>query len=117
MEDSKGKLLRNNEYYNMQSIFDKLYSDSKKGRKFKDLLSIITDENNILLAYRNIKSNKGSMTPGVDKKDISFFDKMDTSTFVKRIQNQFKNYISKAGRRVIIPKLNGKLRPLGIHIL
>ena len=32
----------------MQSIFDKLYSDSKKGRKFKDLLSIITDENNII---------------------------------------------------------------------
>ena len=31
------------------------------------------------------------MTPGVDKKDISFFDKMDTSIFVKRIQNQFKN--------------------------
>lgn len=114
LEDSKRKLLRNNEYYNMQSIFDKLYSDSKQGRKFKDLLSMITDENNILLAYRNIKSNKGSVTPGVDKKDISFFDKMDTSTFVKRIQNQFKNYRPKAVRRVMIPKLNGKLRPLGI---
>lgn len=114
MEDSKRKLLRNNEYYNMQNIFDKLYSDSKQGRKFKDLLSMITNENNILLAYRNIKSNKGSLTPGVDQKDISFFDKMDTSTFVKRIQNQFKNYRPKAVRRVMIPKINGKLRPLGI---
>lgn len=114
LEDSKRKLLRNNEYYNMQTIFDNLYSNSKKGYKFTKLMSIITDERNILLAYRNIKNNKGSNIAGVDGKDISFFEKMDTSKFISRIQNQFKNYKPKAVRRVMIPKRNGKLRPLGI---
>ena len=55
----------------MQNVFDKLYQQSLKGKRFTNLLDIITAENNILLAYRNIKSNKGSRTSGVDKRNIS----------------------------------------------
>ncbi len=62
--------LRHNEYYDMQNIFDKLYDESKKGSKFHDLMDIILSENNILLAYRNIKTNGGSKTPGTDGKNI-----------------------------------------------
>ena len=54
----KKQRLRNNEYYDIQQEFDDLYNKSKNGRKFKDLMTLICDERNILLAYRNIKKNK-----------------------------------------------------------
>lgn len=62
----KKQKLRNNEYYNLQNIFDKLYEDSKNNKKFKNLYDIITCESNIILAFRNIKKNKGSGTVGTD---------------------------------------------------
>ncbi len=51
--------LCHNEYYRMQEIFDKLYEKSKKGEAFTDLVSYILKRENILLAYRNIKTNTG----------------------------------------------------------
>ena len=53
----------------MQETFDILYQNSKDNNtKGIDLLDIITNKNNILLAYRNIKTNNGSMTAGTDGK-------------------------------------------------
>ena len=118
MEESlkleKRQLLRNNEYYTMQSIFDNLYNQSCNNKKFTKLMQYITSKNNILLAYRNIKKNKGSTTVGTDNLDISFFKDMDTYEFVTRIQNKLANYIPKSVKRVEIPKPNGKTRQLGI---
>ena len=112
----KRQLLRNNEYYAMQNQFDNLYNQSCNNKKFTKLMQYITSENNILLAYRNIKKNKGSTTVGTDNLDISYFNKMETVGFVSRIQNKLTNYIPKSVRRVEIPKHKGSLetRPLGI---
>lgn len=55
----KRQLLRNNEYYTMQNIFDTLYKQSSNNKNFTDLLQYITSKNNILLAYRNVKNNNG----------------------------------------------------------
>lgn len=52
--------LRHAEYYQMQDVFDDLYSRSQNGNTFTDLMDKILSKENILLAYRNIKSNKGS---------------------------------------------------------
>lgn len=99
----------------MQSTFDNLYSQSKDGSKFNRLLNTITSKENILLAYRNIKSNKGSTTPGVDNKTIDDYKKLNESEFVQYFVNKFKNYNPKAVRRVEIPKgYSNKKRPLGI---
>ena len=49
--------LRHAEYYGMQEIFDNLYAKSANGEMFTDLMSLILSRENILLAYRNIKSN------------------------------------------------------------
>lgn len=62
----KRQLLRNNEYYNTQDLFDNLYNKSIQNYKFKHLYQYIVDENNIKLAYRNIKNNKGRNTSGID---------------------------------------------------
>lgn len=110
----KKQKLRNNEYYNIQDKFDDLYNEATKGREFNKLMDIISSKENILLAYRNIKNNKGSTTVGTDKMDISFYKKWDEERFVKYFQGKFNNYEPKSVRRVEIPKPNGKTRPLGI---
>lgn len=110
----KKQKLRNNEYYNMQDIFDELYDKSAKGKNFTNLMDIISSEQNILLAYRNIKKNKGSTTKGTDGRDITYYTNMPKDIFVKHIKNMLNNYHPKSVRRVEIPKPNGKTRPLGI---
>lgn len=113
---SKKQTLRNNEYYDMQKVFDELYSQSMQGKTFNRLMEIITSKNNILLAYRNIKGNKGSKTSGVDKLNIKSINDTNTDMLVERIQKMFDNYCPGRVRRVEIPKSDGsgRMRPLGI---
>ena len=66
----KKQILRNNEYYNTQEIFDRLYQQSQNGRVFTRLMELVTSEQNILLAYRAVKKNKGSKTKGVNATTI-----------------------------------------------
>ena len=63
--------LRHAEYYGMQDTFDELYQKSQNGEVFENLMDLIVSRDNILLAYRNIKANKGSYTAGTDKKNIT----------------------------------------------
>ncbi|MGO5067342.1 group II intron reverse transcriptase/maturase [Clostridium sp. LCP25S3_F8] len=106
--------LRNSEYYNMQQVFDNLYSRSLKGKSFTNLIEIIASDENIKLAYRNIKKNTGSTTSGVDGRTINDISKLSEEKFLFYTKNKFKDYKPKAVKRVEIPKPNGKLRPLGI---
>lgn len=112
----KRQKLRNNEYYDTQVIFDGLYEQSLKNHEFKDLLSLIRSEQNIMLAYRNLRKNKGSKTPGVDGKTIKDISKLSSSDIIRIVQERLKWYIPQAVRRVEIPKGNDptKKRPLGI---
>jgi len=112
----KKQKLRNNEYYDMQSVFDELHSNSVEGKNFTNLMKTIMDENNILLAYRNIKNNKGSETVGTDGRTIEYYKDWSEEKFVKYFQDKLRNYQPKSVRRVEIPKeyQPGKTRPLGI---
>lgn len=110
----KNNKLRNAEYYNTQETQDKLYMQSKNGKIFKNLIDLIITDENIMLAYRNIKKNKGSKTAGVDNLTIKDIENWSTEQFIKHIRKKFQWYQPKAVRRVEIPKPNGKTRPLGI---
>lgn len=114
MRTKKKSKLRNAEYYDFQQEFDELYKKSKKNCKFTDLLSIITSEENIKLAYQNIKKNHGSKTAGTDGKTIQDLEKWQTETLINHIRKKLEYYEPQAIRRVEIPKPNGKKRPLGI---
>ena len=114
MRTKKKSKLRNAEYYDIQQEFDELYKKSKKDCKFTDLLSIITSEENIKLAYRNIKKNHGSKTAGTDGKTIQDLEKWQTETLINHIRKKLEYYKPQTIRRVEIPKPNGKKRPLGI---
>lgn len=69
-ERRKDTKLRYSEYYGMQNVYDDLYQKSVEKQNFNSLMKIITSDDNILLAYRNIKRNGGSTTAGVDGKTI-----------------------------------------------
>ena len=98
----------------MQTVLDKLYADSKENKIFTHLMEIISDENNIRMAYRNIKRNSGSNTSGVDGVNITDIEKIPINSYVDIIQRKLQWYNPKPVKRVEIPKPNGKKRPLGI---
>ena len=110
--------LRHAEYYDMQRIFDELYAKSQSGEVFDSLMDLILSRENILLAYRNIKSNTGSFTPGTDKLKISDIGKLaadEVTAMVRKIVKGGKNgYTPRSVRRKEIPKPNGSTRPVGI---
>lgn len=108
------KKLRYAEYYNNQEQYDNLYQKSLDGETFTKLMKIITSEKNIALAYRNIKKNLGSKTPGSDGKTIKDIEKFETEQVIKRVRNMLNNYHPRTVRRKDIPKPNGTTRPLGI---
>lgn len=110
--------LRHAEYYDMQRVFDDLYACSKRGEKVTHLIEIILKRENILLAYRNIKTNGGSNTPGTDKMTISDIGKLSPEELVEKMRyivcGSQHGYRPKPVRRKEIPKSNGSTRPLGI---
>lgn len=110
----KRKGIRYVEYYNMVEIQDELYRQGMMKKKFYHLMPIIASPQNIRLAYRNLKNNKGSNTPGVDGKTFADYAKLEDVELIRKVQERLLNYQPKAVRRVYIPKSNGKLRPLGI---
>lgn len=112
--------LRHAEYYGMMKIFDELYDRSKKGEKFTNLMSIILMRENILLAYRNIKTNIGSQTAGTDKLTIRDIERLTADEVVDKVRfiltKSKHGYRPKPVRRKEIPKPYDptKTRPLGI---
>lgn len=98
----------------MIDVLDALYRDSAENKVFTDLVSIIATKPNIEMAYRNLKGNKGSSTPGVDGLSFKDLSAIPSELFVKKVRDKIWNYQPKAVKRVYIPKPNGKMRPLGI---
>lgn len=113
-EQPKRNKIRFTEYYDLQSVLDSLYADSLKGKTFNGLMPLITSTENIKMAYRTIKGNKGSNTPGVDRRTIKDLAKLSENEYVQLIKRQFSWYRPRPVKRVEIPKPNGKIRPLGI---
>ena len=112
----KNQKIRNNEYYNTQEIFDNLYSKAMQNHRFTNLLDIITSDGNILLAYRNIKKNKGSKTSGTNKTQITDVGEKEVDKLITYVRNRLANFKPHPVKRVEIEKEwnSGKKRPLGI---
>ena len=54
-----------------ENTYTDLYERAKNGEHFTNLMPLVLSEENILLAYRNIKNNTGSNTAGTDKLTIA----------------------------------------------
>lgn len=123
--EKKPKLLcedkiRHAEYYGMQMVLDDLYHRSKQNEVFPNLMELILSRENILLAYRNIKTNTGSNTAGTDKLTIKDIQKLSADDVVEKVRfimiGSKHGYRPKTVRRKEIPKPYdpSKTRPLGI---
>lgn len=109
---------RHAEYYGMQQTFDELYAKSKAGEVFNGLMELVLSPDNIMLAYRNIKTNTGSYTAGTDKQNIGDIGRLPPAEVIDKVRKivtgSEHGYRPKPVRRKDIPKPNGKTRPLGI---
>ena len=108
--------VRNRKYYGLIGVCDNLYKQSKENKCFVNLLRYVADPANIRLAFRNIKRNGGSNTPGVDGKTVKDYETMTVAQLVRLVQNKLQYYVPKPVKRVEIPKSSdpNKTRPLGI---
>ena len=88
----KRKGIRYAEYYNMVEIQDELYRQGMMKKKFYHLMPIIASPQNIRLAYRNLKNNKGSNTPGVDGKTFADYAKLEDVELIRKVQEKLLNY-------------------------
>lgn len=102
----------------MQDKFDSLYEKSMAGEIFTNLMETILSRDNILLAYRNIKTNPGSKTAGTDHLTMKDIGRLQSEEVVKRVRfiviGSEHGYRPRPVRRKDIPKPNGSTRPLGI---
>ena len=79
----------------------------------EDIITKILDRDNLNLAFKNVKANKGAS--GIDELSIE-----ETEKFIKEHKNQIvwqlynRKYQPQPVRRVEIPKANGGVRKLGI---
>ena len=113
----KRQTLRNNEYYGTQEMFDRLYAQSKNDENFKRLYELIIDDRNIKLAYRTIKRNSGSLTPGTDGRTIDEFSKITDDEIIYAVKSRLSDYKPHKIKRIEIPKPNGETRPIGISTI
>jgi group II intron reverse transcriptase/maturase len=65
-----------------------------------------------LLAYGRIYANQGSMTPGVSQETVDGMSVGKIGRIIDAMRHE--RYRFRPVRRVLIPKKNGKMRPLGL---
>ncbi len=100
--------IRNSRYCHMEEIFDDLYRKSQQGSNFYRLMENIESENNLKLAYRNIKKNSGSYTAGCDGMTIKDIKEMEERVVILKIRTKLRNFHPKLVKRAEIPDGNGK---------
>src|SRR5690625_1453749 len=101
----------------MQHCFDNLYAQSVNGQNFYDLMNLISSNENIRLAYRNIKRNTGSKTAGTNKLTIDDIKHLSVEKVIEHVDNMLKAYKSDRVKRVFIQQANGKVRKLGFSTI
>lgn len=76
------------------------------------LYRLLYSEDLYVLAYENIKSNAGILTPGVTPYNMDGVSMDRIRKIIESLKDE--SYRPKPSRRVLIPKMNGKMRPLGL---
>jgi group II intron reverse transcriptase/maturase len=93
-------------------VLSVLRERGRKGLLFTQLYRQMFNKELYLLAYGNIYSNQGAMTPGASAETA---DGMSEGTIDQIIElMRHERYRFAPARRIYIPKKNGKLRPLGL---
>ena len=78
----------------------------------KDVYTLLFRDAIWYQSYQNIYPNRGAFTKGVNNDTLDNFDKKRIENIIDSLKD--KTYTPNPVRRVLIPKTNGKVRPLGI---
>lgn len=99
----------------VRKLQNNLYLSAKKGkRRFYALYDKIYRKDILEEAWSRVKANRGA--GGMDEISIQDIVASGEEGFLKEIRNELKEgrYYPKAVKRVLIPKPDGKTRPLGL---
>lgn len=97
---------------NAEAVLGILRERGKRGLPCNELYRQLFNPELYLLAYGRIYSNKGAMTPGVTDETVDGMSMGTIGAIIAAMRHE--RYRFKPARRILIPKKNGKLRPLGL---
>ena len=93
-------------------VLNVLRERGRKGLPLTQLYRQMFNKDLYLLAYGNIYSNQGAMTPGASEETADGMSEDKIDQIIELMRHE--KYRFSPARRVYIPKKNGKLRPLGL---
>ena len=94
------------------TVLEVLRERGRKGLPCDELYRQMFNKSLYLLAYGNIYSNQGAMTPGAGDETADGMSEAKIGQIIAAMRGE--RYRFAPVRRVYIPKKNGKLRPLGL---
>ena len=94
------------------TVLEVLRERGRKGLPCDELYRQMFNKSLYLLAYGNIYSNQGAMTPGAGDETADGMSEAKIDQIIALMRAE--RYRFAPVRRVLIPKKNGKLRPLGL---
>ena len=97
---------------NAETVLAVLRERGRKGLPCDELYRQMFNKSLYLLAYGNIYSNQGAMTPGACDETADGMSEAKIEEIIAAMRGE--RYRFAPVRRVYIPKKNGKLRPLGL---
>jgi len=95
-----------------ETVLGILRERGRRGLSLNELYRQLFNPELYLLAYGNIYSNKGAMTPGPDGGTADGMSRGKIGRIIDAMRHE--RYRFQPVRRVYIPKKNGKMRPLGL---
>ena len=97
---------------NAETVLAVLRERGRTGLPCDELYRQMFNKSLYLLAYGNIYSNQGAMTPGACDETADGMSEGKIEEIIAAMRGE--RYRFAPVRRVYIPKKNGKLRPLGL---
>ncbi|HEX6518537.1 MAG TPA: reverse transcriptase domain-containing protein [Streptosporangiaceae bacterium] len=94
------------------TVLEVLRERGRKGLPCDELCRQMFNKSLFLLAYGNIYSNQGAMTPGASDETADGMSEAKIDQIIALMRAE--RYRFAPVRRVLIPKKNGRLRPLGL---
>ncbi len=95
-----------------ETVLAVLRERGRKGLPCDELYRQLFNKELYLLAYGRIYANQGAMTPGTSAETADGMSEAKIDAIIEAMRHE--RYRFAPARRVLIPKKNGKMRPLGL---
>jgi len=97
---------------NAETVLSVLRERGRRGLPCDELYRQLFNPQLYLLAYGRLYSNRGAMTPGADGETVDGMSLDKIGRIIDALRHE--RYRFQPVKRIIIPKKNGKMRPLGL---